>query len=164
MKDIVVNISTGKGDEYHLRLSSAGGKYLSQEVYRMIEGNIEILAVELERVRGNMPTGHIVLSQIEKVIADTFMKYPNMIICYFCDFLSPIPATRKKIPAQQYRSILFTRMFERYVSQHSIGDIMQSVLTIGGIGEDFYIHLIARSEHIKYVNMISEDIRTGYSK
>lgn len=60
MKDIVVNISTGKGDEYHLRLSSAGGKYLSQEVYRMIEGNIEILAVELERVRGNMPTGHIV--------------------------------------------------------------------------------------------------------
>ena len=87
-----------------------------------------------------------------------------MIICYFCDFLSPIPATRKKIPAQQYRSILFTRMFERYVSQHSIGDIMQSVLTIGGIEEDYYIHLIARSEHIKYVNMISEDIRTGYSK
>lgn len=41
MKDIVVNISTGKGDEYHLRLSSAGGKYLSQEVYRMIEGNID---------------------------------------------------------------------------------------------------------------------------
>lgn len=55
-------------------------------------------------------------------------------------------------------------MFERYVSQHSIGDIMQSVLTIGGIEEDYYIHLIARSEHIKYVNMISEDIRTGYSK
>lgn len=164
MKDIVVNISTAKGDEYNLRLSSSGGRYLSQEVFREIDGNIEILAVELERVKGNMPTGHMVLSQIEKVIADTFLQYPNTIVCFICDFLSPIPATRKKIPAQQYRSLLFSRMFERYVSQHSIGSIMQSILTISGIGEDYYIHIIARSEHIKYLNMISEDIRTGYSK
>lgn len=111
-----------------------------------------------------MPTGHAVLSQIENVIADTFLRYPNAIICFICDFISPIPATRKAIPPQQYRSILFTRMFERYVSHHPIGSVMQSVLTIGGIGEDYYIHIIARSEHVKFLNIISEDIRTGYSK
>ena len=55
-------------------------------------------------------------------------------------------------------------MFERYVSQNSVGSVVQSVLTISGIGEDYYIHIIARSEHMRYVNMISDDIRVGYSK
>ena len=60
--------------------------------------------------------------------------------------------------------MLFMKMFERYISQHSISGLMQSVLTIGGIEEDYYIHVIARSEHIKYVSVINEDIRAGYSK
>ncbi len=55
-------------------------------------------------------------------------------------------------------------MFEHYVSHHPVGNVIQSVLTISGIDEDYYIHIIARSEHMKYVHLISEDIRTGYSK
>ena len=164
MKEITVGITTARGDEFRIRLSSSVGRYLSQETLLQLDGRVDLITIELERVEGNLPTGHAVLSQIEKVIADTFLRYPNTIICFICDFLSPIPATRKVIPPQQYRSILFTRMFERYVSQHQIGNVMQSVLTIGGIGEDYYIHIIARSEHVKFLNLISEDIRTGYSK
>ena len=164
MNDITVNITSSRGDQYRIRLSSSGEHYLSKEVFQELNEDFDILTIELERIKGIMPTGHAVLSQIEKVIADTFLCSHNTIICFICDFLSPIPSTQKRIPPQQYRSLLFTRMFERYVSQHPIGDIMQSVLTIGGIDEDYYIHIIARSEHVRYVNMISEDIRIGYSK
>ena len=55
-------------------------------------------------------------------------------------------------------------MFERFVSLNDVGSVVQSVLTISGIDEDYYIHIIARSEHMQYVNIISEDLRTGYSK
>ena len=164
MKQIVVSINTPKGDEYRIRLSSLDGKYFSKEVYREILKNVDVITIELERIKGSLPTGHIVLAQIEEIIADTFLQHPNTVICFICDFLSPIPYTKKKIPAQQYRSMLFMKMFERYISQHSISGLMQSVLTIGGIEEDYYIHVIARSEHIKYVSVINEDIRAGYSK
>ena len=164
MIDVTVNITSSKGDVYRLRLSSSIRKYLSDSINREIGNSIDVITIELERVKGQKPTGLAVLSQIEKVIADTFLQYPNSIICFICDFLSPIPATKKNIPPQEYRSILFTRMFERYLSQHLIGNVMQSVLKIEGINEYYYIHTIARSEHVKFLNMIVEDIRTGYSK
>ena len=164
MKETIVSITSAKGDEYRIRLSSLDGKYFSQSFAQKTASDIDVVTIELERIKGEMPTGHAVLAQIEKTIAEIFLKQSNVVICFICDFLSPIPFTNKKMPAQQYRSILFIKMFERYISQHSIGNIMQSVLTIGGFGEDYYIHIIAREEHVKYVNMISEDIRTGYSK
>lgn len=164
MKDVIVNITSPVGDEYRVRLSSSNNRFLSEKVIQEIDGCINILAIELERAKGQMPTGHAVLSQIEKVVADVFLRHSDAVICFICDFLSPIPATKKKIPPQQYRSLLFTKMFEYYVSHHSVGNVVQSVLTISGIDEDYYIHIIARSEHMKYVHLISEDIRTGYSK
>lgn len=164
MTEVIANITSTKGDEYRLRLSSSGSRFLSEEIRLKVSPSIDILTIELERIKGQMPTGHAVLAQIEKIIADTFMQHSDSIICFICDFLSPIPATRKKIPAQQYRSLLFTKMFERYLSLHSIEDVMQSVLTIEGIDEEYYIHIIARNKHVSYVNLLSEDIRTGYSK
>ena len=127
MTEVIANITSTKGDEYRLRLSSSGSRFLSEEIRLKVSPSIDILTIELERIKGQMPTGHAVLAQIEKIIADTFMQHSDSIICFICDFLSPIPATRKKIPAQQYRSLLFTKMFERYLSLHSIEDVMQSV-------------------------------------
>lgn len=164
MTDVIVNITSARGDEYRIRLSSSGNRFLSEEISQEVKRSVDILTIELERIKGQLPTGHVVLSQIERVIAEVFLQNPNAVICFICDFLSPIPSSKKQIPVQQYRSILFTRMFERYVSQNSVGSVVQSVLTISGIGEDYYIHIIARSEHMRYVNMISDDIRVGYSK
>ena len=164
MQQIVVNITSAPENEYRVRLSSLDGKYFSKEIASEVRRDVDVVTIELERIKGDMPTGHAVLAQIEKIVADVFFKEPNVVFCFICDFLSPIPCTKKKMPAQQYRSLLFIRMFERYISQHAVGNIIQSVLTIGGIGEDYYIHIIARSEHVKYVHLISEDIRTGYSK
>ena len=163
MIDFTVNICSAKGDEYRIRLSSSVDKYISVDIHQVL-GDIQILTVELERIKGNLPTGHAILSQIEKIISETFFQHHNAIICFICDFMSPIPATRKTIPVQLYRSTLFTRMFERFVSLNDVGSVVQSVLTISGIDEDYYIHIIARSEHMQYVNIISEDLRTGYSK
>jgi len=164
MTEVIANITSSRGDEYRLRLSSSGSRFLSDEIRLKVSSSIDILTIELERIKGQMPTGHAVLAQIEKIVADTFMQHSDSIICFICDFMSPIPSTRKKIPVQQYRSLLFTKMFERYLSLNAIEDVMQSILTIEGINEEYYIHIIARNKHVKYVNMLGEDIRTGYSK
>ena len=116
MSDITVNIKSSRGDEYRVRLSPQGDRFLSYEAIGLVNrAEISLYAVELERVKGDKPTGHAVLAKIEEVIAKVFLEKSNAIICFICDFISPIPSTKKKIPAQEYRSLLFTRMFERYL-------------------------------------------------
>ena len=102
----------------------------------------------MRRLVGSSPTGHDILSAIEKVIADFFQEYDNVMIFYYCDFINPIPHTKKtSMPPQEYRSNLFRLMFERYVSLHDIDDVHLSVITAKGIDDTYYFHLIYRECH-----------------
>ena len=117
-------ISSSKGDIYQVSLSSKNGGLIADDVRQSLstEGII-VVDVELNRVQGLNPTTNAVLAKIGEKIADVFMANPNVIICYFCDFLSELPYTNKKhkkMSVQEYRSILFSQMFDRYVSQHHL--------------------------------------------
>lgn len=159
-------IRSNKGDELQVSLIPLRDQFLSQEAHeRLSRDGVDVLMVELDRVKGIAPVGHLVLSNIEQVVADAFVHKRNTVICFICDFLSPIPSSKKQIPCQQYRSILFTRMFERYISKHeSVMDMTQTVVAIEGTCETYYVHLIARKEQMHYVQLLSEDIKTGFSK
>jgi hypothetical protein len=79
--------------------------------------------------------------------------------------INPIPHTsKKKMSPQEYRSNLFKRMFERYLSHHDVDDVHLSVITAKGIDETFFFHLIYREEHAPLAPIISKDIKEGYSK
>ena len=43
-------------------------------------------------------------------------------------------------------------------------DMTQTVVAIEGTSETYYVHLIARKEQMHYVQLLSEDIKTGFSK
>ena len=163
--EVSTYIKSSKGDELQINLLPLDGRYISQEVRDLINGKIEVLMVELDRIKGQAPVGHLVLSQIEQIVAKVFADKRNTLLCFLCDFLSPVPQTRKTIPCQEYRSRLFTKMFERYISKHAIEEeVIQTVIAINGIRDTYYIHLIARREHMQYVQIISEDIKIGFSK
>ena len=163
MEDFVRLLSTDEGDVYHITLSEDTILF-SQDTLKIING-VKVVGIDLRRLVGSSPTGHDMLAAIEKVIADFFLEYDNVMIFYYCDFLNPIPHTKKtSMPPQEYRSNLFRLMFERYVSLHDIDDVHLSVITAKGIDDTYYFHLIYRECHAHLAPVISQDIKEGYSK
>ena len=127
-------LSSAKGDIYQISLSSKNGGLIADDVRQSLstEG-IVVMDVELNRVQGLNPTTNAVLSKIGEKIADVFLANPNVIICYFCDFLSELP-------------------------------VSLAVLTIEGVEETYYVHIVARSEHLRYISQINDGIQRDFGK
>ena len=106
MKDFIKIFKSPKGDVYHITLSENHG-ILSSNVIEAL-GYVTVVGIDLRRLLGNHVTDQKVLSALAETIADFFFQNENVIICYYCDFLSVIPNTTKNtMPPQEYRSRLF---------------------------------------------------------
>ena len=141
MEDFVRIFRSSTGDVYHITLSE-DHSVLSSEVIDSLQ-DVNIVGIELRRLAGTNATGQEVLAAIERTIADYFTEHKNSIICYYCDFINPIPHTSKNtMPPQEYRSRLFDKMFQRYSLQHGLTDVRLSVVEINGINEKYYFHVI----------------------
>lgn len=163
MEDLVRIFKSPEGDVYHITLSE-DHSVLSQEVLESL-GNIRVVGIELRRLAGTNATGHDVLAALEDDIAEVFLQNDDVIICYYCDFINPIPRTKKNgMPPQEYRSKLFDMMFQRYTKTHGIHDVRLSVVEIKGVNEIYYFHVIYRESHSMLAALIGSDLREGFGK
>ena len=163
MEDFVRVFKSPNGDTYHITLSEDNG-ILSNGVLEAL-GEVHIAGIDLRRLSGKHVTGNKVLSALSETIADYFLRDKNVIICYYCDFLNSIPNTTKNtMPPQEYRSRLFERLFQRYVSQHNIENVRLSVVEINGINEKYYFHVIYRDGHSMLASMIGSDLKEVFGK
>ena len=163
MENFVKIFKSSKGDAYNITLSE-DYSVLSSQIKEAL-GDIRIVGIELRRLAGRHATGQEVLVAFEETIADFFFQNENVIICYYCDFINPIPHTKKnKMPSQEYRSRLFDLMFQRYAKQHRIHDVRLSVVEITGINETYYFHVIYRESHSVLAALIGSDLREGFGK
>ena len=153
------------GDEYKLQFTTERSGIIAGDIldYLKSEG-IEVAEIGLGRVMGGNVTGAKMLSQIEECIADFMQRHQNVVLSFFCDFINFLPATKKGIPVQEYRSKLFSLMFDRYVTQHHLSGFSNKVVEIEGVAEHFYFHIISRSEHSKYAEMIAEGHHKDFDK
>lgn len=156
------------GDIYSISLSSENGGLIADDIRRDIEREgIIVLDIELNRIQGTNPTTIAILIKTVEMIADYFLANPNVVICYYCDFLSQLPYVnkrKKKMPVQEYRHHLFSHMFDHYVSQRQIDDVNLAVLTIEGTAETYYVHVIARNKHLPYISYINNGIQRDFGK
>ena len=101
MEPFVRIFRSSTGDVYHITLSEDHG-VLSSEAFDTLN-DVNIVGIELRRLAGRNATGQEVLSAIENIIAEFFIEHENAIICYYCDFINPIPHTSKNsMPPQEY--------------------------------------------------------------
>ena len=163
MEDFVRILRSSTGDVYHITLSE-DHSVLSSAVIDALH-DVNVVGIELRRLAGSNATGQEVLAAIESTIAEFFMKHEDAIICYYCDFINPIPHTSKNtMPPQEYRSRLFDKMFQRYSYQHGITDVRLSVVEINGINEKYYFHVIYREGQSLLASMIGRDLKEGFDK
>lgn len=161
----VYTIRSEKGDEYKLQFSTERSGVIANDILDWFEDQgVVVVEIGLERSKGLGFTNHRVLAEIERCISEVILNNPNVILFFFCDFISLLPTMRKDMSVQEYRSRLFSRMFERYVAQHHITDIINRVTTVEGVAENYYFHVIARKHHLAFADMISANIQKGFGK
>lgn len=155
---------TEKGDVYRISLENIPTELLSEEVREELGGNVEIVEVILDRLYGDNITDRKTLSLISEKIGRIFIESPNLILYYFCDDLHSVPNQRSSITPQEYRSRLFSAMFERFVKQRELKGVSDSQIYIDAVGWDIYLHLIYRDEHSDYIELLKNYIAENYTK
>lgn len=170
MNNLSITINSSFGDIYRIVLSPAPNGALSEEVNSMLsDKGIEIREIIIGRTQGSRTTSQKELHQISSWIADRFAENPNMILFYICDDMNPIPSRNtksvySKITVQEYRSKLFSRLFNTYILSHNISGVFNLPIRIDGEGYSYFIHIIARDKHASIVDTISNDVLEGFGK
>lgn len=145
---------TTEGSEYLVLIESFTKSILPDDIIAELE-RIDIVNIALERVSGECITKPNILFDISNFIAGFLLDNENSILYFYCDDINDIPRRNKSITPQKYRSDLFTKMFDRYTSTHSMEDFIDNPLEFK-TDRDVYIHLIARDTLLPHVDIIKE--------
>ena len=83
--------------------------------------------------------------------------------------MNPIPSrnikgANKNLSVQEYRSRLFSYMFDSYMESHQVSGFSNTPIIINGDGYRLFMHLIARSKHQSIVDVIKDDVLEGWGK
>ena len=157
-------ITSESGDEYKLQFTTERSGIIADVLLDLLVGNdIEVVEIGLARVKGQNVTSPLVLARIEESIANIMQRHRNVILSFFCDFIHVVPS-KKKISVQEYRSRLFSAMFNRYVSQHHLHDFCNHVVEVEGGSEPFFFHIIYRKEHEAFADMIADGYQKDFGK
>ena len=162
MEEISISISSKSNDEYRIILSPFNQDIIPCEVRKSIR-DIEIADVTLERVKGENPTDIGILLKISDIIGKVLNDSNNLILYFYCDDMHDIPRRDKALTPQKFRSLLFSRMFDKYISSNSIINIINTPIEIKA-DRHIYIHLISRACHLEHVNAIKSTIMEMESK
>ena len=158
-----------KENEYRILMAPVNTEVLPEHIRKVLaERQIDISEMMIERISGESSTGQDILHDITGWVAELFASNPNLIIYYSCDDMTPIPSRNKKsenkdMPVNEYRSRLFTHIFDTYMTSHQVSGVVNTPIQLdnynNGIGYSLFFHLIARDIHSDIVEMLEDDIR-----
>ena len=158
-----------KGSEYRVLLTSADLNALSDSLRQLLEERgIDVSELMIDRISGENTTEQDVLHDITGWVADIFASNSDLIIYYSCDDMTPIPSRNvnsenRDLPVNEYRSRLFTHIFDSYMSSHQVIGVTNTPIRLdnynNGVGYSLFIHLIARDKHSAIVELLKDEIR-----
>ena len=157
-----------KDNEYRVLLTSVDIGVLPEHIQTVLTSrDIDISELIIERISGESTTGQDILHDITGWVAELFASNPNLIIYYSCDDMNPIPSRNnnsdnKDMPVNEYRSKLFTHIFDTYMTSHQVSGVINTPIQLdnytNGLGYSLFFHFIAREVHSDIVEMLKKDI------
>ncbi len=153
--DISFSVYSSLGDEYRVTLSTFTN--LPDTIVEILGNHIELVDVTLERISGSSIANVKILATISNIIAEVFEENENLILYFYCDDVHEIPRRNKNLSPQEYRSLLFSNMIDRYLFSKNITDIINTPIKIEA-EQDIFIHIISRKSQDIYVKAIQNEI------
>lgn len=163
----IFRVESPDGDIYQVALTSGlDAFFATKDICEELGNEFEIIEIDLERISGDNATTPYTLSLIAEGIGNYFLQNKKAILYYYCDDLADVPKSnrKKEMWPQEYRSMLFSLMLRRYVTTHSVFEMIDEDVMIEQDTHPIYMHLIGRLEHKHYIEMVKEYIITNYGK
>lgn len=152
--DVSFDIHNAKGD--HLRVALS---YYDSETVSMISDDPLTLSltfydVTLIRLSGNQNVGYNTLAAVSETLARFMEDNETAVLCFYCDDMTDVDRHHSDITPQEYRSRLFSRMFDQYVKNHGVSHIVNQCVKIVVDGVPRFAHFICRREYRPAVELI----------
>ena len=118
--DLSFDIMNLEGDHIMVALS-----YYDYETVRLFSDNPMTLTlvfydVTLTRKAGDGYVGYKILFAISDILAKFMNENEDAVLCFYCDANTDVRRNHGNMLPQEYRSRLFSRMFEMYVRSHKL--------------------------------------------
>lgn len=151
--NITLPIECSDGHQYLLKLTDC--KNLP------IKSSIEIVDIVLRSAsKIDIINNAGTLNRIASILFN-FLDENDVILYFYCS-KDPIKKrnTRDEMSYQQYRSSLFTSMFDRTTRHHKGEFINKPIILKDMVYGDHYIHLIAHSKHSDKLDELKGELNT----
>ncbi len=148
--DLSFDIMNTEGDHLMVALSYYDYETISLFSTDPLTLTLVFYDVTLIRKAGDGYVSYRMLSTVSDVLAKFMDENEDVVLCFYCDADTDVRRNHGDMLPQEYRSRLFSRMFERYVKTYNLlGFINHRVEMEDPNNSDNrqYAHFICRKEH-----------------
>ncbi len=156
--DISFDIYNDKGDQVRVALSYYDTEILQAFTNDSLTLTLVFYDVTLVRISGNQTLGIQTLQAISDVLFRFMSENDNVVLCFYCDDLTDVVRHHKELTPQEYRSRLFSRMFDKYVQANDITDIVNYGIRIEDNNSPRFAHFITPVKYLSAVKILGEII------
>ena len=106
--------------------------------------------VTLVRECGDGYVGYKVLFAVSDTLSKFMIDNEDTVLCFYCDSATELPRNHTGMPPQEYRSILFSKMFELYTTSNNVKGFINHRVKIEDSenpSKSQFAHFICRKEH-----------------
>jgi len=148
--DISFDIKNAEGDQIMVALSYYDTETTSIFTSDPLALTLVFYDVTLVRISGEGYVGFRTLSAISDVLARFMHDNEDAVLCFYCDSLTDVKRSHKDLVPQEYRSKLFSKMFDLYIRSHKLSDFVNHRVEIKDSENpqnSQYAHFICRTKH-----------------
>lgn len=148
--DISFDIQNYKGDQVRVALSYYDAEALSYFTTNPSTLSLIFYDVTLLRMNGNGYVGYNILSAVSDTLARFMAENEDAVLCFYCDSATDVRRNHSNLSPQEYRSRLFSKMFDLYTSIHKDLDLINHQVKIED-SENYlksqFAHFICKKSH-----------------
>lgn len=156
--DISFDINNDKGDQIRVALSYYDTESLQAFTDDPLTLTLVFYDVTLVRISGEDAVGVKTL----KAICDVLFRFLNdndtAVLCFYCDDLTDVARHHTELTPQEYRSRLFSRMFDMYVKTNDITEIVNYGIKIEDDNTPRFAHFITPKKYLSAVKLLGNII------
>jgi hypothetical protein len=159
VKNNITSVSSIEGNEYTIEFSPFAKEN--------VPGNVKLIITDINlKFVGNIKQVNNAgtLNMISSGIFDVLKSDKNMALYFYCDN-TDIDRRNQSISPQKYRSLLFSKMFERFLLIRKRNDyIDEPIILIGKDEVEHYIHIISHKDNECQINILKTEIKKMENK
>ncbi|MDE5821738.1 MAG: hypothetical protein K2H63_04535 [Paramuribaculum sp.] len=148
--DISFDIRNSEGDCVLVALSYYDSETIEHFSTDLLALTLVFYDVTLIRKTGTGYVGSKILYAVTDVLARFLDENDDAVLCFYCDADTDVQRNHKDLLPQEYRSRLFSRMFDKYTKSHGLTDYINHRVEIEDSGNPQnkqYAHFIYHREH-----------------